>query len=430
MNKSLADWLVYINTTHQREIDLSLERVKSVAVRLASNLDCPTMIVGGTNGKGSTCSILEAIYSESQYKVGLFSSPHIFRFNERIKVHRQAVDDEDILVSFEKIDRLREGISLTYYEFSFLAALDIFHRERVDIAIFEVGLGGRFDAVNILDPVCSVVTNVAMDHMDFLGDTREKIGWEKAGIYRPGSTHAILGDEDPPQSVLNYCRDIQCDLRLISRDFGYVDEGQSWKFWSIEGQRLSLAKPLMRGAHQLLNASVSIEAVTRLQKLLPLDMAAIRDGLLEARNPGRIQVLPTSPAIILDVAHNVAAAKALIDYFKESPFKGKTYVIFGAMADKQVFEMIRVLDVVADYWLFSGLSSKRSINPREIMTKVNGLIAPEKMSLFSNVSAAIDYAIETAALDDRIVVCGSFVTVAEAGRHSKVADAFRLPKSR
>ncbi|MFL2666920.1 MAG: bifunctional folylpolyglutamate synthase/dihydrofolate synthase [Burkholderiales bacterium] len=305
MSKSLADWLCRINSTHYKEIDLGLDRLSQVVQDMSLHPECPVITVGGTNGKGSTCAMLESIYSKAGYRVGLFSSPHLIRFNERIRVNDEEMSDDVIVSSLEEVDSARQGVSLTYFEYAFLAALNIFLRQRVEIVILEVGLGGRLDAANVLDPICSIVTNIGLDHLEYLGETREDIGFEKAGIFRGDGAYSICGDEDPPESIFNVILNVRGDLRVIARDFGFVRESTGWTFWSTNGVRMNLTFPLMQGEHQLVNASLAIEAATLLKGRLPIDASSIREGILVAERMGRFQVLPSRPLFVLDVAHNV-----------------------------------------------------------------------------------------------------------------------------
>ncbi|MDA1331698.1 MAG: bifunctional folylpolyglutamate synthase/dihydrofolate synthase [Proteobacteria bacterium] len=421
MSKSLADWLCRINSVHHKEIDLSLDRLQKVIQDLSLRPRCPVITVGGTNGKGSTCAMLEAIYTKAGYRAGVFASPHLLRFNERIRLANAEVDDDAIISSFVRIDCARGDVSLTYFEFSFLAALDIFLAQDVDLIILEVGLGGRFDATNVLDPICAIVTNVGLDHMEYLGETREKIGAEKAAIFRGGDAYSICGDEDPPQSILDTASAIDTDLQLIDRDFGFVRDSSSWKFWSTDGSRMNLAFPLMQGEHQLANASVSIQAATLLKNMLPIDAAAIREGLLTAKRLGRFQALPSRPLVVLDVAHNVASITILVRELKRAPFKGKTRVIFGVMADKQYVEMITLLTSVADQLFVCALEGERSADPDVVVARATISLGSDQLISWSSVAKAMDKLLEISGSDDRIVICGSFLTVSAALNHPFVS---------
>ena len=383
---------------------------------------CPVITVGGTNGKGSTCAMLEAIYTKAGYRTGVFASPHLLRYNERIRLANAEVDDDTIISSFEIIDCARNDVSLTYFEFSFLAALDVFLKQDADLIILEVGLGGRWDAANVLDPDCAIVTNVGLDHMEYLGETREKIGAEKAAIFRGGGAHSICGDEDPPQSILDAAAAMGAELQLIARDFGFVRDTSSWKFWSAGASRMNLAFPLMQGEHQLVNASVSIQAVTLLKNLLPIDVAAIRDGLLTAERLGRFQVLPSRPLVVLDVAHNVASVTSLIRELRRAAFKGKTRVIFGVMADKQYVEMMTLLASVADQLFVCALEGDRPADPDLVVAQAIISLDSDKVTSWSSVDKAMNKLLEISGSEDRIVICGSFLTVSTALNHPFVSS--------
>ncbi|MBT5671217.1 MAG: bifunctional folylpolyglutamate synthase/dihydrofolate synthase [Betaproteobacteria bacterium] len=422
MSKSLDDWLCHINTTHHKEVDLTLDRLREVMLNMALYPVCPVITVGGTNGKGSTCAMLEAIYTNAGYEVGLFSSPHLIRFNERIRVANKDANDEDIISAFEKIELARKTVSLTYFEFSFLAALNIFLQQDLDLIILEVGLGGRLDAANVLDPICAIVTNVGLDHMEFLGDNREAIGEEKAAIFRGDGALSICGDEDPPQSIIDVSAEVGTNLQLVSRDFGFIKASPGWTFWSNSGVRMSLSPPRLQGEHQLINASVAIEAVTRLKIHLPIDAASIRSGLLDAERLGRFQVLPARPLILLDVAHNVASVMALVNELKRASYKGKTRLVFGALADKQYVKMLSLMEPVVDRILVCGLPDKRSVAPDIVLSQIAPHFIAGKVISCDSVAQAIDQSLEESDLDDRIIVCGSFITVTAALNHPFVSS--------
>ncbi len=422
MNASLADWLVKIDATHFQEIDLGLDRVSRVLQRLDCAHDFNIITVGGTNGKGSTCAMLESIYSASRYKVGLFSSPHLLRFNERIRVDKQEVRDAEIIDAFEEIESARKEITLTYFEFSFLAAYLIFHRADVDVAILEVGLGGRLDAVNVLDPTCAVVTNVALDHTDYLGDTREEIAREKADIFRGHGSFSVCGDEDPPSSLLEVVEEKGSDLHLLFRDFGYSENPTGWAFWNLDGCRLNLPSLPMVGTHQLANASVAVEVVQLLRSRLPVDNGAMRAGLVSCRSIGRIQILPLKPMIILDVAHNIASVRELVAYLNQTSFPGKTHVIFGVLSNKNYKEMVALLDGVSDRWMFCTLKSSRGLGPDISLSALREYNHEKEARMCESVSDALDSALKSSDANDRIIVCGSFVTVSEALAHPLLSD--------
>ncbi|HTL25912.1 MAG TPA: bifunctional tetrahydrofolate synthase/dihydrofolate synthase, partial [Burkholderiales bacterium] len=321
--RTLAGWLEYIERQHPSAIALGLERVAEARDALGVELDCPVLTVGGTNGKGSTCAILSSILGCAGYRVGLYTSPHLLRYNERVRIGGREADDAALCDAFEAVEQARGRIALTYFEYGTLAAGWLFARERLDAVVLEVGLGGRLDAVNVFDPDCAVLTSVAIDHVEYLGDTRESIGREKAGIFRAGRP-VVVADADPPASVLEAARQLGAQLLLIGRDFGYVPQGTQWSYWGPGGKRHGLAHPALRGPLQLRNASTSLAALDALRERLPVAMHDVRRGLAEVALPGRFQVLPGRPQVILDVAHNPEAAAALAENLAVSGYARET----------------------------------------------------------------------------------------------------------
>lgn len=307
---SLADWLSYLESIHTKTIDMGLARVNEVAARLQLALPMVKIVVGGTNGKGSTCAMLEAILLSAGYKVGLYTSPHLISFNERARVNGAVADDRTLTEHFARVEQVRGSTPLTYFEFTTLAVLSLFDASALDVVVLEVGLGGRLDAVNIVDADCSIVTSVDIDHTDWLGDTRELIAVEKAHIFRAGKP-AICSDPVPPASLLAYAADIGCDLWLFGKDFNYSGDRQQWAYGGRSQRRSALAYPALRGANQLLNASAALAALESLRDRIPVPQQAVRIGLSQAALPGRFQIVPGQPTVILDVAHNPHAAAVL-----------------------------------------------------------------------------------------------------------------------
>jgi len=321
--QSLSDWLSHLERIHPSVIDMGLDRVALVRDRLGLTPAFPIVAVAGTNGKGSVCAMLESILSGAGYKVGVYTSPHLLRYNERVRVQGQEAADETLAHAFARIEQARSEVSLTYFEFGTLAAMEIFTREHVDIAVLEVGLGGRLDAVNAFDSNCAVVTSIDFDHMEFLGNSRDSIGAEKAGIFRAGRP-AICGEGDAPAGLLRRVEEIGARLQLIGRDFGFNADPNQWQFWSALGKRSALPYPALRGDYQLGNAATALAALEQLRERLPVDMGAIRRGLLDVQLPGRFQVLPGRPMVILDVGHNPHAARALASSLRRLPGGGRT----------------------------------------------------------------------------------------------------------
>ncbi len=309
--QSLDAWLTHIERVHPQSIAMGLARVRVVRDALALNPAFPVITVGGTNGKGSACMMLEAILHHAGYKAGCYTSPHLLRYNERVRIAREQASDAQLAQAFEAVELARAGagVPLTYFEFGTLAAMHLFIEARVDIAILEVGLGGRLDAVNVFEPDCAMVMSVALDHMDYLGDTREKIGFEKAGIFRAGKP-AICADTDPPRSLVDHATATGASLLIRGRDFDAVPAATQWGYRGPGGARHGMPWPALRGAYQLHNAAACIAALDTLRDRCPVSMNDIRAGLLTAENPGRFQVLPGQPMVILDVAHNPHVAGA------------------------------------------------------------------------------------------------------------------------
>ncbi len=416
---TLAGWLAELETRHPKAIDLGLERVSQVKERLGIRFDCPVITVGGTNGKGSTCAMLESILLQAGYRVGLYTSPHLIDFNERARINGEPASDEDLVASFAAVEAQRGDVSLTYFEFTTLAILRLFADAGLDAVILEVGLGGRLDATNIIDADVAIVTSVDIDHTEYLGDTREQIGFEKAGIFRPGRT-AICSDPVPPQSLIDHAQAIGADLWLFGRDFNYAGDKQQWNFGGRSQRRNSLGYPSLRGANQLLNASAALAALEALRHRLPVGAQEIRTGLVLVELPGRFQVLPGRPAVILDVAHNPHAAATLAQNLDNMGFHRYTYAIFGAMRDKDIAGVIAQLKDRIDHWCLTGLPAARAASADQLHEKVleAGIIpsresgAERSIQTFSTPADAFEYARGRAGENDRIVVFGSFLTVA------------------
>jgi dihydrofolate synthase/folylpolyglutamate synthase len=390
---------------------MGLERVASVRQALGLTPSVPIVTVGGTNGKGSVCAVLEAILHHAGYKVGCYTSPHLQRYNERIRVARAEASDDALVAALSAVERARGETALTYFEFSTLAAMWLFMQEQVEVAILEVGLGGRLDAVNAFDAQCAVLTSIELDHMDYLGATREAIGYEKAGIFRAGLP-AICADVDPPHTVLQHAADVGAELLLIERDFGYEAQLQQWRYWGPLGERHGLPHPALRGEYQLANAAASLAALDVLRDTAPVSANDIRTGLLTAENPGRFQVLPGRPAVILDVAHNPAAARALAKNLTSLRGSGRTYAVFSMLNDKDIAGVISAVKSHIDVWLVSGIEGPRGTTAETIREELRRAGVIESVSTHDSITAAYRQACDQAAKNDRIIVFGSFYTVA------------------
>jgi len=412
-SRSFADWQTYIEQLHWQNIDMGLERVTQVYRRMQAPLSCAVITVGGTNGKGSTCTMLEAMLLQAGYRVGLYTSPHILHFNERARINGESASDEDLVRHFEAVEAARGETQLTYFEFTTLAILNLFAESKLDAAILEVGLGGRLDAVNLFDADVAIVTNVGIDHIDYLGDTREKIGFEKAGIFKRDHA-AICGEFDPPDSLLQQVQSIGADLRLAGRDFHNADKGGSWDWSGRKLQYQALDYPKLQGANQIANASVALAALEALQQRLPVSEQAVRAGLAQATLPGRFQVLPGKPTIILDVAHNPHAAAVLADNLERMGGYHETYAVFGAMRDKDIDGVIACMKDHVDHWCATNLALPRAASADEIAEKLRAASSGKSVQSFPSPSEALANALSRAGENDRIAVFGSFWTVAGA----------------
>jgi len=411
---NLAQWLAHIERQHAQPIALGLDRVREVSRRLGQRQHCPVILVGGTNGKGSTCAMLERILLCAGYRVGLYTSPHLIDYNERVRIDGRPADDAALCEGFARVEAARGDVTLTYFEYGTLAAWEVFSSRPLDAIILEVGLGGRLDATNIYEPDVAVVTGVDLDHMDYLGPTREDIGREKAGIFRAGKP-AICGDAQPPASLLEYARSLGTDLQLIGRDFGYERQEGQWQFRGRLGKRSGLAWPALRGAMQLANASCALAALDTLRDRLPVAMQDIRRGLLEVELPGRFQVLPGRPTLVLDVAHNPQAARVLAENLGNMAFHPTTWAVFGMLRDKDVAGVIAALKPRVDVWLPCSLDGPRAASADFLATAL-ATAGCRVGGRFANPAAALAQAQAAAGEGDRILAFGSFLTVAEVLR--------------
>ena len=401
--RTLGEWLAFIERQHPKTIALGLERVARVYQRMRVELRCPVITVAGTNGKGSCCAMLEAMLRAGGYKTGLYTSPHLERYNERVRIAGAEASDDALCASFEAVEAARGEIALTYFEYGTLAALWLFARERIEAAVLEVGLGGRLDAVNIVEADCAVLTSVGIDHVDYLGADRESIGREKAGIFRAGRP-AVIAEPNAPSSVLQ----APGMHYLLGRDFGYVDERLQWTYWGRAGKRSGLAHPALRGAMQLRNAAAAMCALDCLREKLPLEMQAVRRGLAEVTLPARFQVLPGRPQIILDVAHNPEAAKILADNLLASGYAPQSIAVCGMLRDKDIAGVLAAVAPRVTRWHLATLSGPRAASADELAPHVHG-----EVERFATPALAFAAALKRAHENDKIVVFGSFLTVGE-----------------
>ena len=428
----LADWLAHLETVHKSEIDLGLTRVWQMKARLQAasllTLNYPIITVGGTNGKGSTCAYLEQILLAAGYKVGCHTSPHVIDFTERARFNGVDATEEQLLPLFHAVERVRQQapeIALTYFEFTLLVFMCWFDAQQPVAVILEVGLGGRLDATNVFESAAAVITSVDIDHVGFLGDTREAIGFEKAGIFRAHQP-AVCADPNPPQSLIDHANAIGADLKLINRDFSYQviqdDQRKQWRFIGEHSTRNSLAMPAMRGDYQLANASAALAALDALREQLPVTQQAVRVGISNAVVRGRFQVLPGQPTTILDVAHNPHAARALAKNINQMGYAPYTHAVFGAMADKDIGQVLRIMRDVVDHWYVCDLPYTRAATAEQLRAILldSGFVADQDHSVqtFDSVQSALAHLSASVPTqvspNDRIIIFGSFVTVEQA----------------
>ena len=411
---SLAGWLTLLEARHPRAIELGLERVESVRAELGLTLSCPVITVGGTNGKGSACAYLEAMLAEAGYRVGCYTSPHLLRYNERVRIDRSECTDADLTAAFAAVEAARGEVPLTYFEHGTLAAAWLFARAQVQAAILEVGLGGRLDAVNVFDADCAVVTSVDLDHQEYLGETREAIGFEKAGIFRRGRP-AVVTDPAPPASLLAHARTIGAELLRLGDEIRLEANGDSWSCRVLDRIYPALPRPSLAGRHQLDNAAAAVAALACLHDRLPVPIRAMRAGLVEALPAGRFQVLPGTPRIVLDVAHNPHAARALAATLTALRGRGQVHAVLGMLRDKDVAGVVRAIAPLASSWHTAGLPGPRGLSGGELAELVQRH-AGCRPRMHDNIAEALSIACADAEPADIITVFGSFYTVAEALR--------------
>lgn len=410
--ENLADWLQYIEALHPKSIAMGLERVNEVKHRLQLTPSFPVIVVAGTNGKGSTCAMLERIYHQAGYRVACYTSPHLLHYNERIRVGCHNAADDELVRAFEAVEAARQATQLTYFEYGTLAAMWHFMQSSVDVAILEVGLGGRLDAVNAFEPSCSVVTSIDLDHVEFLGNSRESIGFEKAGIFRQG-VPAIYGDLQPPLSLLEHAKKVGADLKIINRDFNIELNGDHWVY---QASRISMDKlplPALVGGFQLHNAACAITAIEALQAQLPVQHASIVMGLEQATLAGRFQCFKGEPPVILDVAHNPHAALSLADNLKRTAINGDTLAVFSMLSDKDVAGVIKAVGGEIQRWYVANIPNARGASANELSSYIVSEYPNASVNVLQSVTLAYQQACLDAHENDRIVVLGSFFTVAE-----------------
>jgi dihydrofolate synthase/folylpolyglutamate synthase len=411
-SRDLPAWLSYLERLHSKPIDLGLDRVREVHLRMPARRPVPVITVGGTNGKGSTCAYLEAILRAAGYRTGCYTSPHLLRYNERIRVDGIPAADAAILAAFEAVELARAATPLTYFEFGTLAALHHFEQAAVDVLVLEVGLGGRLDAVNIVEPDCAVVTSVALDHMEFLGPDRESIAREKAGIFR-GGRPAVFGQCDVPETLRQHAGAIGADLLVAGEAFRHRSTPTQWHFDGPQGSWYALPYPALRGAYQLDNAACALMALASLQPRLPVALQHIREGLVSVDLPARLQVLPGRPVVILDVAHNPHAAEALAGSLARMGGFRRTLLVLGMLHDKDIAGVTALFSGLADRWHLADLPPPRGAAASELAALLAAAgVAGQQLQLHADPGTAIRAALAEASEDDRVIAFGSFLTIA------------------
>jgi len=419
---NLHDWLAWQEKLHPSEIDLGLDRVAQVLHRMTlTNSDFGIISIAGTNGKGSCVAMLDAIYRSAGYSVGAYTSPHLKKYNERIIINGVSVSDYQLCEVFEEIDQCRGEISLTYFEFGTLAAISLFAKASVDIAILEVGLGGRLDAVNVLDADLAIITSIGTDHKEWLGDSREKIALEKAGIARHHRP-VVCGDLQPPESLIHFLEELDAPLYLINRDFfaqstplseNLAAPQSTWSWRDAQRSRHSLPVPALRGEMQLINAACVVQTLELLSSRWPVSQANIREGLSSAFIPARFQVIPGEVTVIIDVAHNVEAARVLAANLKTLTPHGATFAVFGCFRDKDLDGIVEVMLPVIDHWYVATLEGPRARDANAIAARITQHAGAGRATVCGSISLAKDSAIETAQKGDRVVMFGSFYVASE-----------------
>ncbi len=413
---SLSQWLAWQEHLHFRDIDPGLQRVGAVWQRMggSSKLPFKVVTVAGTNGKGSSVAITAAILQAAGYKTATYTSPHLLRYNERICIDNVPAGDTAICEAFQRIDEARGEISLTYFEFATLAAADIFCREQVDVAVLEVGMGGRLDAVNLFDTDVALITPIGLDHMAWLGDNRELIGREKAGIIRRGKP-LVCSEAQPPQTVIEYADAQSAPSFLRDRDFSYQDHNDYWHWHNADVSFEQLPLPVLAGKYQLQNSAAVLQVCQLLnQQGLSITEAAIRHGLKTIRLSGRFQLLPGPVTRILDVTHNQQGAENLCCVLKETQSQGKTYAVLAMLKDKDCKAVVEALNDAIDGWFLAGLEGERGMRGAELAEQISPVTGDDKTQAFDTVKQAYDAAMTEAAAGDRVLIFGSFHTVEAA----------------
>jgi dihydrofolate synthase/folylpolyglutamate synthase len=408
MPATLDEWLAHCERLHPKQVDMTLERVRSVRERMGLRFDVPVVSVAGTNGKGSSCAMLEAIALQAGYRVGLYIKPHLVHFEERCRINGRSVDAATLLPHFAAVEAARGATTLSYFEFTTLAIMRALAEAELDLVILEVGLGGRLDAVNAVDADCALITSIDLDHMEYLGPDRESIGFEKAGILRSGKP-AVISDPVPPASVLRHAADIGADLWLVGRDFAHSGDRQQWSWRGRSRRYNALAYPALRGANQLINASGVLAVFEALHPQLPISAQAVRNGLATVELQGRFQIVPGQPVLVLDVAHNPHAVATLALNLDQMGFYPRTHAVFGAMRDKDIDGILARLKPLVDAWYLCDLPLPRAARAEDLAQHLPA--GATEAGRYATPSLALAAALAAADPADRILVFGSFLCV-------------------
>lgn len=412
---TLGEWLDYVLAGHpENVIELGLGRMKTMLARLQIAFDCPVITVAGTNGKGSTCAMLESIYRAAGCKTAMHTSPHMLRFNERACINGKEVEDGLLVEAFKEVERARDGLPLTYFEFTALAILRVFQKACPDVVILEIGLGGRLDAINALESTASIVTTVGIDHEAYLGNTRDAIGWEKAHIYRKGHP-AVCADPNPPRKLVQYAQALGADLILRGKDFEIEALPQGLMRFQMQGQVWTLPVPALAGANQIDNAAGVLAIITSLFSKLPVSEAQIAEGLRSVRVTARFEKVQTDPDVILDVGHNPHAANVLAQNVRALKTRGKVIAVFGMLADKDMLDVVKIMSPVINEWFITGLPGPRGASAEELRrVMLEAGVTEANIYVCDGVADAFERAKREAAITDKILIFGSFVTVTAA----------------
>ena len=412
---TLNEWLDYILSSHpENVIELGLTRMKKMLDRLDIHFECPVITVAGTNGKGSTCAMLEAIYRAAGYKTAMHTSPHMLSFNERAQINGAIVEDGPLVQAFEEVEATREGMPLTYFEFTALGILRVFQKAKPDVVILEIGLGGRLDAINALESTASIVTTIGIDHEAYLGNTQDAIGWEKAHIYRQGHP-AVCADKNPPVKLLEYAKALKTNLEVAGKDFSVTEEDSDRMRFRMGVHDWTLPRPALCGRNQMDNAAGVLALVVSLMDKLPVTLADIEKGLTTVRITARFEKVQSDPTVILDVGHNPHAACVLAQNIRDVKTQGKVIAVFGMLADKDMIDVVKIMSEVIDEWFITGLPGPRGASVdglHKVMLEAG--VKEDKITQCEGVKEAFNLAKRQASIIDTIIVFGSFVTVTAA----------------